>query len=219
MKPKISFILPTFNRVNFVGECIKSLLNQNMKEIEVIVVDDCSTDTTPILMKWFCQQDDRVVYLRNKKNLGAGLSRNKGNEIAKADIICVCDSDDVYPQGRAKFTYNYFKKHSRIDIMNSSYRRIDYSNNAQQDFVVGKIDKKKFKSGNYYFCHPSCAYRRKDIIKYPYSKETKTETDDYKMVRNFLDKGKIIKGVKPILCYHRVLPNSMMSEMRGGSLQ
>lgn len=162
MDTKISFVIPTYNRVEWLAECVESLRNQTLKEIEIIVIDDCSKDTTPKLMDWFINQDKRIIYIRNKKNLKAGLSRNIGNNLAKSEIICVCDDDDYYPDYRAEFTYNFFQENHDIDIMNGSYYRVDYSNRIMQEFKSFPFNIENFKDGKeIYFCHPSCAYRKK----------------------------------------------------------
>jgi glycosyltransferase involved in cell wall biosynthesis len=218
--PKISFVLPTYNRVAWLAECIDSLLKQTETDIEIIVVDDCSKDSTEELMDFYTKKDKRIVYVRNNENKGAGESRNIGNRIASADIICVCDSDDYYPNYRAKETLKFFKKNSKYAIMNGSYYRVDYSSNIIQEFPSRPFDEKAFKNkGEIYFCHPSCAYKKEDILAIPYRKETKEMTDDFQLLTDFISAGKKIKNVKEVLCFHRVLPNSMMTEMRGGSLE
>jgi glycosyltransferase involved in cell wall biosynthesis len=94
--PKLSFVLPTYNRIAWLAECIESLRNQTEKDIEIVVVDDASTDRTRELMSWYTEQDRRIRYVLNMKNQGAGLSRNLGNNYTTASIIAVCDSDDTY---------------------------------------------------------------------------------------------------------------------------
>lgn len=213
---KVSFVVPTYNRIAWISECVQSLRVQTLKDIEVIVVDDCSTDSTEKVMQWFCEQDKRIVYVKNEKNMGAGESRNIGNKLAKADIICVCDSDDFYPDYRAESTYKYLMKHKNVDMVNGSYYRVDYSNNITKEFKSTDIDLKLFsKKQEFYFCHPSAAYRRKDILKLPYKHETNGMTDDYMLVKDWLAKGRKIRAVDEIWCFHRVLPNSIMHKMRG----
>lgn len=219
-KPRVSFVMPAYNRLAWLGESVQSLRQQTVKEIEIIVVDDCSTDSTPELMKWFCEQDPRIKYIPNKKNLGAGLSRNIGNKMAQADIICVCDSDDNYLPDRAELTLEHFRKNKKTDMLNGSYYRIDYSNNIVKEFKSEAFNVKAFQNKQpFYFCHPSAAYRTKDILKIPYRKEENGHTDDFQLVTDWVKAGKKITAIPEILCMHRVLPGSIMTKIRGGDLE
>lgn len=220
METKISFVVPTHNRVEWLAECIESLRNQIMQEIQIIIVDDCSTDTTKQLVNYFLANDSRIIYVKNDTNLKAGLSRNVGNKFAEADIICVCDDDDFYPKDRAEVTYKYFQENPDIDIMNGSYYRADYSGRIIKEFKSEPFNVQDFKDGKgVYFCHPSCAYRKKDILELPYKTENDKETDDYQLVRDWVNAGKKFGNTDKFLCFHRVLPGSMMYHMRGESLE
>ena len=220
MEPKVSFVCPAYQRMAWIAECIDSLQKQTIKDIEIIVIDDASTDYTDRIVKYMASKDPRIIYVKNEVNLGAGLSRNKGNEIAQADIICVTDSDDIYPDTRAEETLKYFEDNPKIDIVTSSYYRIDYSNGIVREFPAEKFDKRKFlnKEGSY-FSHPSSAYRRKDILALPYKKESKEMTDDFMLVTDWCNADKNFGYTNKVWNFHRVLPGSIMTKMRGGSLE
>ena len=228
MKPKVkvSCVLPTYNRVAWLGECIDSLRRQKgfkKGEIEIIVVDDASTDTTNELMKYYTKIDENIKYILNANNQGAGISRNIGNKAAKGEVILICDSDDFYPPDRAKVSYDYLKKHKGVDFITGSYWRVNYSSKYEDPswfFKARTPNKKEMASGNgIYFCHPASAYRTKDILKMPYKKESPNCTDDYMMLYDWIKAGKKLVGLKKVLCFHRVLPGSIMTNMRGGSLE
>lgn len=219
-KPKISYVLPTYNRVAWVGECIQSLLSSTIKEIEVVVVDDGSTDGTKELLDWFLSKDDRIKVIVNETNQGAGKSRNIGNAAATSDIIGVCDSDDCYPMSRTEETLKFFCDHPEPGVMMTApYARVDYFGAQIEDFNGESFDEKQFKeSGKVnYFCHPACAYRKSDILEIGgYKPETKDKTDDYQLVSDWVAAGKkIILFGNEFLCGHRVLPKSIMAQQRG----
>ena len=94
--PEVSVIISMYNAENFVGECLTSLLNQTLKNIEVIVVDDCSTDNSAAVVKNFLPQfDGRLTFLSTKKNSGyPGLPRNLALTTARGKYITFVDSDD-----------------------------------------------------------------------------------------------------------------------------
>jgi glycosyltransferase involved in cell wall biosynthesis len=92
--PTISVILPTFNRVLTVGRAIDSVLAQSFGELEVIVIDDGSTDATLELIQAY--QDPRLTLLAHERNRGAAAARNTGAAAARGDWLAFLDSDDVW---------------------------------------------------------------------------------------------------------------------------
>lgn len=92
--PKVSVILPTYNRAASIDRAIESVLNQTYRDFELIIVDDGSTDDTEEVVKRF--SDDRVHYTRHQVNRGASAARNIGLEMAKGELIAFQDSDDEW---------------------------------------------------------------------------------------------------------------------------
>lgn len=219
MSPKISFVLPTYNRLEFVGECIQSLLEQTEKDIEIIVVDDASTDGTKEFLDDWAIQDPRVKVIHNETNQGGGRSRNIGMEAASSDIIAVCDDDDKYPNDRAEMTLRWFKENKKSELVNFPYIRIGYFSEILETFYGSEFDEEGFKKTGIvnYFCNPSAAYKKKsaqEIGGYPPEKEGMT--DDIQFVTNWIAAGKKIDFDNRVFaCLHRVLPHSMMQKQRG----
>ncbi len=97
--PKISVIMPAHNAESTIGVAIQSLLNQTWKNLELIVVDDLSTDSTYKIISEFSEQDQRVIPIQHTTNLGAYGARNSGLNQVTGDYITVNDSDDwAHPQ-------------------------------------------------------------------------------------------------------------------------
>ena len=99
MPQMISVIIPTYNRQDTILKSVKSVLDQTIKDIEVIVVDDGSTDKTLSILHSI--KDDRLKIV-NQNHLGACAARNKGVEIAKGDYVAFHDSDDTCRPNRLK---------------------------------------------------------------------------------------------------------------------
>jgi len=93
-KPKISIIIPAYNSEKLIGKCIESALNQTLKEIEIIVIDDLSNDNTKSIIEKYDKKESKVIGIYSKKNRGAGYSRNLGIEKASGEFIGFIDSDD-----------------------------------------------------------------------------------------------------------------------------
>ena len=94
--PLISVIIPYYKKKNFIEDTLRSIINQTYQNFEVIIVDDeLSLESKQVLQK-VLKLDKRIKIILNNKNIGAGLSRNKGIEISNGDYICFCDSDDLW---------------------------------------------------------------------------------------------------------------------------
>ena len=93
MTPKVSVIIPVYNREKYVGEAIDSILAQSFTNFELLLIDDGSTDGSIEIMKSYT--DPRVRLVRNEHNLGIPKTRNKGLQLARGDYIAILDSDDT----------------------------------------------------------------------------------------------------------------------------
>lgn len=90
----ISVIMPVHNTEKYLTNAINSVLMQTYTNLELICIDDCSTDSSWDILQYFAKSDDRITILKNEKNSGSGFSRNKGLEIAKGKYIFFLDDDD-----------------------------------------------------------------------------------------------------------------------------
>ena len=103
---KISIIIPTYNVGNYVEECLQSVLEQKMDGIEIVCVDDFSSDDTLEILKRYEREYKEIKVIRNKKNEGLSYSRNRGIDIAKGKYLCFLDSDDMLVKDALKELYN-----------------------------------------------------------------------------------------------------------------
>jgi glycosyltransferase involved in cell wall biosynthesis len=162
---KISFNIPTYNKEIYLAECMNSLIDQTYKDIEVIVVDDCSTDSTKELMEYYTKKYDFIKYYRNDKNMGVGYTRNRARDLSCGQVICVQDADDMSTEFRAEEVNKYFTENKKVDIL---YGACAMLNGIGQH--VGTIEAKNFsinaiKNENF-IQHPSVAYRKDIPVKY-----------------------------------------------------
>lgn len=92
----ISVVMPAFNAEETIGEAIQSVLEQTHKELELIIVDDASTDKTLSIAVEYARKDTRIRVLENIGNIGVSCSRNNGVDAANAEWIAFLDSDDIW---------------------------------------------------------------------------------------------------------------------------
>lgn len=93
-KPIVSIIVPVYNVAPYLKRAINSLRMQTLRHIEIICVDDCSTDNSLEILEEFAKIDDRIKVVKHEKNLGVSSARNSGLEIAKSDYFMFLDPDD-----------------------------------------------------------------------------------------------------------------------------
>lgn len=91
--PLVSIIVPVYNTELYLGKCLDSLIHQSLSEIEIIIVNDCSTGDTDSIIKKY-QKDKRIQYFKFNENRGLSAARNYGLKKARGKYVVFCDSDD-----------------------------------------------------------------------------------------------------------------------------
>ena len=94
-EPIVSVIIPVYNAEKFLKQCLNSVISQTLKEIEIICVDDGSTDNTNAILKAFSEKDQRITVI-HQQNAGAGAARNNGLRRAKGKYLSFLDADDFF---------------------------------------------------------------------------------------------------------------------------
>lgn len=100
---KVSLIVPVYNTAKYLRKCIDSILNQTLKEIEVIIINDGSKDDSENIIKSY--KDERIIYIK-KENEGIGKTRNLGIDMAKGEFIAFVDSDDYLSENFCEVLYD-----------------------------------------------------------------------------------------------------------------
>ena len=103
---KVSVIIAAYNVEKYIAECVTSVCNQTLKDIEIIVCNDCSTDNTLSVVNAIAEIDERVKVVANPKNLGTMLNRKSGIDVATGDYIMFLDGDDYYSEDACEKAYN-----------------------------------------------------------------------------------------------------------------
>ena len=92
----ISVVIPNFNNGKYIERCLESVLEQTYDHLEVIVIDDCSTDESSDIIKRYAASDKRIVPVFNTENVGVGSNRHNGIMMSKGRYLTTLDSDDIY---------------------------------------------------------------------------------------------------------------------------
>lgn len=106
---KVSVIIPVYNAERYLRECLDSVVNQSLDDIEIICIDDNSNDNSPNILQEYKEKYD-ITILKNNDNIGAALSRNKGINVASGKYIIFLDSDDFIEKQALQILYDEVEK-------------------------------------------------------------------------------------------------------------
>ena len=124
--PKVSVIIPTYNSEEFLVNCLETVINQTLKEIEIICVDDGSIDNTLYILKNYAKKDERITILK-QKNLNVGFARNAGLTVAKGKYLSFLDSDNFFDLNMLEEMYEKIIK-EKSDIIICQNKTFDNDN-------------------------------------------------------------------------------------------
>lgn len=127
---KVSLIIPVYNVEKYLKECLNSAINQTLKEIEIICVDDGSTDGSKKILKEYAKKDSRIKII-NQKNQKQGAARNNAMKIAKGEYLVFLDSDDYLRDDALELIYSKMKKNNLDMLSYSGYNFKDGSNEKE----------------------------------------------------------------------------------------
>ncbi len=122
----ISIVMPYYKKESYVEDSINSILNQSYTDFEIILINDDIEKKK--FVDAFSNLDQRIRVIHNEKNLGAGLSRNKGIKSAKGKYIAFCDCDDLWKKNKLEIQLNFMKQFN-LNFSFTSYDIIDENNN------------------------------------------------------------------------------------------
>lgn len=115
--PIVSVIIPVYNTGDYMAECLDSILDQTLDNLEVICIDDASTDNSLEVLREYEKKDSRIILLTNEENMGGSISRNRGLDIAKGEFITFHDSDDKIEPDAYEKLYQFARKYDTQDFV------------------------------------------------------------------------------------------------------
>jgi len=188
-KPIISVIMAVHNGEEYLKSSIDSVLTQTYRNFEFIIIDDASTDLTPVILRKYSKKDRRIKIITNPKNVGLTKSLNKGIKIARGEFMARQDADDISLPSRFEKQINYLDSHENVVLLGTSAYIIDKDNTIITKIVPPQSDekiRKRLYSQNCIF-HGSIMFRRK-VGAY---RENFRFSQDYDLYLRALEIGKI----------------------------
>lgn len=140
-KKKISIIVPAYNIAEYLGRCLDSLLGQSYQNLEIIVVDDGSSDQTAEIIDTYATKDSRIVAV-HQQNQGVSAARNHGLDLVTGDYIGFTDGDDIIESDMFAFLADILEK-KKVDIAHCGYQmvfpnRVDYYYNTGVERLMNR---------------------------------------------------------------------------------
>lgn len=131
--PKVSIIIPVYKVENYIERCIHSIQNQTLIDWELILVEDCSPDSSGEIIDRFACEDSRIIAKHHEKNRGPMVARQTGYMAATGDYITFCDGDDELPENALQVLYDAIKGKT-VDIVVGGIEYVDVKGNKSDAF-------------------------------------------------------------------------------------
>lgn len=218
MNPLVSVIIPIYNVEKYLGKCLDSVINQDYKNIEIILINDGATDNSLNIAIDYQKKDKRIKVF-SQKNQGLSAARNTGLDKAVGDYITFIDSDDYVSKDYVSYMFNLLKKNnfrsslaiaSLMDVFEKSGKQINTGNNQEYSWSGKKCIEKMC----YHDLVDTCAYAKlgtKELYKdfrFPVGKVFEDIGSTYQL----FEKSKIVEcGFKPIYFYN-IRKNSITTD-------
>lgn len=222
-RPDISFVIPAYNAECYLAEAIHSCLSQSHKNIEVVVVNDGSTDSTRDVADWYAERDKRVRVF-HRENAGRGAARNFGNAVADAGLIAVLDADDASEGERAANTLELARENPGAFLYGGAdFRDLLFKQSAMniggktiQTYIPNPFNlENTIKSLATGIVHSTVAYPRALWERYPYDEGEYASMglDDWHQQMRIASDGVQFAHTPKILSAYRILDTGI-SAMR-----
>lgn len=237
--PKVSIVVPVYKVEEYIDRCLDSLLNQTLKDIEIILVDDGSPDNCPKICDEYAQKDARVRVV-HKQNEGLGYARNSGMEVAVGEYIAFVDSDDfvdirmfeeLYDVARGNDSdvvycniYKYYNEEKCFPLPAMTDRIVNFShgdivNNILKNMLGNEPEKRK--SRTYYMSVWHGIYRN-SLLKSSHIKflsERLYLSEDIFFHLDFLPLCKVVTFIPDYFCYYCFNPVSLTGSYRSDRVE
>lgn len=199
----ISVLIPTYNVEAFVEEAISSICNQTYTNLEIIIIDDCSTDLTYSILQRLAENDSRIKLFRNSSNKKIAATLNEAFQHSTGDYIARMDGDDVSVPSRLEQQLNYLKINPEVDLVGLNYIVIDENNQEiKKERHISSPDKIR-RASNYVSPIPHFWLAKRAVYEKigPYRIPG---VEDYDFILRGLDMGFTMSNIQEYLYLHRI---------------
>ncbi len=192
---EVAILVAAYNATTTLPRCLESLLNQTLGNIQILCIDDCSTDGTLQLLRQYASKDNRITVLQTHVNSGQAIARNLALEHVNAPYVCMVDADDWLSSDALQKALNVFQEHPATDCVLFKLRKHDDGNGEETDYKIPeKLTLNEALTGQEAFeicldgwgIHGLYVTRTKLHRRYPFDTATRLYSDDNTTLLHFL---------------------------------
>ncbi|MFL2832357.1 MAG: glycosyltransferase family 2 protein [Coraliomargaritaceae bacterium] len=211
---KVSVIVPAYNVDEYIYDCLKSIVEQTLREIEIIVINDASTDSTSKIIEQYRNNDPRVIAIENTINLGVAESRNIGLKLARGKYIKVIDSDDFLSKDALATLHAEAEKSNAEIVFHDAYTIL----NGREPKLLSYPDSEKNLDGMcggqawWYLFEKSIINHHQDVIFTAHAHPHEDTVFSFKL----FSRARSSSYIKQPLIYYRIHDSGIMSQIGQG---
>ncbi len=204
-RPLVSVLMPCYNAEKYVEKSITSILDQTYTNLQIIAIDDCSTDGTSEILARLAKQDNRIQVISNETNLRLIKTLNKGVSLCEGEYIARMDADDISLPTRIEKEVDFLEQHKDHDIVSTLFYAFRSENPSKLSFHYSPLVDSElrgymlFRSG---ICHPAVMIRKCVFAELGLKFELEyLHVEDYALWSQAIYKTKIANIGEPLLLY------------------
>jgi len=210
--PKITVIMPSYNSEKYLDDSIQSILNQTFTDFEFIIIDDSSTDNSWKIIQEYAKKDNRIISIKNDRNLWITKTLNMWIKFSKWEYIAIMHSDDIAKISRFEEQFNFLKKNTDIDLIWSFVEYIDAFNNIIYKIKTKPTDMEIIKKDIWKYSpvvSPTFFFRKSLIDSVWFFDENLNRCEDFDFLVRCLINWKKISNVGKVLLSYRITKNQL----------
>ena len=209
MNKKVSIIIPCYNQGRYVAEAIQSALDQTYKNIEIVCINDASTDNTrDEVAKLAEEHKDIIVFIENPENKGVIYSRNRAIDTCSGEYILPLDADNMIKPTYVEKAVKILDENPKVGVV---YCRVERFGKNKGEWALGNFDTDML----FCNCVENCSMFRKTdfLVVGQYKQYMKNGLEDWDLLLSFIDKGFAFYKIDEILLLYRTYKEGSRSEL------
>ena len=210
--PLVTVLMPCYNAEKYINAAIESIVQQTYKNLQILLLEDGSTDSTFEICQQWSRKDERIKLIRNEKNLGLIKTLNNGITHSNSPFIARMDADDISALSRIEKQVNFLLQNDQIGIVGSKSSRIDFKGNiTAEEGNVTYLSSETLSISCFFtqpFFHGSILIRTQLLKENQYS-EVYKHSEDFELWLRLNSKGIKFQNLNEILYYYRVNPEGV----------